>query len=110
MNRPGLSVLAQKQLAAWVKYAQEWDVFMEDGHVRCARCKQSITRLSDRNGVAYTYSPDDQWSLLVAHIRQAHQEVEEEVYGTAGQDGKASGIALDSSGGIPDNSYDTAHS
>ena len=76
-----LGAIAQQQLTAWQEYAKEWDVYRsDDNHVRCVACDQSIIRLTDRNGVAYKYTREDQWALIVAHIRQAHQDTEREVY------------------------------
>src|SRR5208283_2484394 len=101
-----LSPVAYNQLAAWVKIAHSWDVYIDANHVRCARCGQSVTCLSDRNGVAYNYSAEDQLTLLVAHIRQAHQEMESKAYGS--ESTQAAGIALDNSGGIPPDSNSPA--
>lgn len=99
--RPGLAIMAQKQLAAWRAYAQNWDVYADDEHVRCAECHQSITRLADRNGARYEYSADDQWALLVAHLRQNHPDVERDVYGNDSGNAQENGTAHGSNSGIP---------
>lgn len=93
--------MAQKQLAAWRHYAEDWEVYADDEHVRCAKCDQSITRLADRNGARYEYSTEDQWALLVAHLRQNHPEIERDVYGNDGSDDQTGGASDGNSGDIP---------
>lgn len=103
MKRRPISNIVRAQLDAWKAYAEDWDVYQEDNHIRCAACDQSVARLTDHNDIAYTYSRDEQWALLVAHIRQAHQNVEREVY-------EAAGIAGWANRNIPDDSDNPANS
>jgi hypothetical protein len=93
-NRP-ISNLAMAQLRAWEAYAEEWDIYREDNHIRCMACDQSVACLTDRNGIAYRYSENDQRALLIAHIRQNHQDIEREVY-------EAARIANGGNSDIPD--------
>lgn len=96
-----LSIVAQKQLAAWRRYAEDWEVYANDEHVRCAECHQSIIRLADRNGTRYEYSAEDQWAMLVAHLRQNHPDVERDVYGNDSSDDQTGGASDSDSGDIP---------
>ncbi len=74
----GLAPLAQAQLAAWQDLAQTWPLTLDaaEGHIRCGRCQQSVARLADDLGKAYSYWVRDWLAMVVAHLRQAHPEAD----------------------------------
>lgn len=78
-----LAPLAVAQLGMWRACALQWPLYQEKNshHVRCAQCAQSIIRVADSSNNTYDYTHDQRIALIVAHIRQAHAEVESEVYG-----------------------------
>jgi hypothetical protein len=62
------------ELAGWQEMARAWPLTftLEDGHLRCEPCGQSVIRLTDDGGQAYFYEADTALTLAVAHIRQVH--------------------------------------
>jgi hypothetical protein len=79
-----LAILAKNQLYKWQEYAmnEPTQVSERDGEVHriCIRCGQSVcTEMKGDN--SYIMSLDTIRSLVVAHLRQNHQELEAEVYG-----------------------------
>jgi hypothetical protein len=79
-----IAIMAVNQLAKWQAYAmtEPTQVSERDGEVHrlCIRCGQSLcTEMKDTN--SYIMTLDTILSLLVAHLRQNHMELEPEVYG-----------------------------
>jgi hypothetical protein len=79
-----IALIAQYQLVKWQRYAmtEPTQVSERDGEIHriCIRCGQSIcTEMKDTQ--SYIMSLETILSLLVAHLRQNHMELEPEVYG-----------------------------
>lgn len=75
----GIDQLALDQLAQWQDIAHTWPTFDatingRDG-VQCGRCSQTIFFRTDVGGNRYVYFPNQILALIVAHIRQNHEEV-----------------------------------
>ena len=68
--------IALQQLAEWEAIALTWYTEVtDDGYLRCGACTQAIVRKTDRHGTHYQLSAPEILALTVAHIRQAHSEV-----------------------------------
>ncbi len=74
----GLGALARVQLAAWQQIASAWPLYLDaaEGHMRCCACTQSVARLTDDAHKAFSYTAGDWLALLVAHLRQAHPDMD----------------------------------
>jgi hypothetical protein len=72
----GIAPLAQQQLAAWEAIARYWPTVDDGSHERCGNCGQSIRALADNCGRPYQYIPEQRLALTVAHLRQAHAELD----------------------------------
>ena len=76
-----LAPLARSQLAAWEQLAAAWAVYADtdpDSGIqvaRCVSCHVGIWRLTDEAGNGYRYSAEQIKALKVAHLRQAHQDL-----------------------------------
>jgi hypothetical protein len=70
------------RLAAWEDLARGWatlrfyDVDAAAWNERCASCLGGIYRVTDPNGKPYPYSDADKLALVVAHLRQSHQDLD----------------------------------
>jgi hypothetical protein len=71
-----ISYVATGQLAAWEKLAADWTVYHDETQVRCASCHIAIWRLNDDSGAIYVYGPGQKLALTVAHLRQAHMDLD----------------------------------
>jgi len=71
-----ISALALGQLAAWEVIARSWPVYADEPCMRCVSCHMAVYRTHDDTGTAYQYSPDSILALTVAHLRQAHTELD----------------------------------
>lgn len=78
MPGSGLAAVARQQLAAWQQIAGVWPLWLDaaEGHMRCAGCGQSVVRLADDSNRAFAYTAADWLALLVAHLRQAHPDMD----------------------------------
>ena len=76
LEQPKLSSVATGQLAAWEDIARSWTLYNDDVCQRCVSCHMAVWRLLDENGNAYRYSVEQQLALIVAHLRQAHMELD----------------------------------
>jgi hypothetical protein len=74
--KPVLAPLATSQLAAWQDIADDWPLHVDGWHERCTECGQSVLRLFDHHAVPYRYTPAQRRMLIVAHLRQAHTEMD----------------------------------
>lgn len=74
----GIAPVAAAQLAAWEKIARDWELVTMPGqeHARCHKCGQSVIRLYDDGKRVYQYTPESKLALTVAHLRQAHPELD----------------------------------
>lgn len=73
----GLAPLAARQLAAWEELAHDWTGYLdEDEVVRCASCHIGLWRIRDDHGTQYQYTDEQLLALKVAHLRQAHMELD----------------------------------
>ena len=71
-----LSHVAVDQLAAWEELAGNWASYADGPVRRCASCHIAILRTHDGSGAEYVYT-DGQWlALTVAHLRQAHMDLD----------------------------------
>lgn len=79
-EQPRLSGVAIKQLAAWEDLARGWTAYEDQlaavRVMRCASCHVSLYRLTDEDGRPYTYSEEQILVQVVAHLRQAHMELD----------------------------------
>ena len=72
-----LSHVATGQLAAWEKIAEDWPDYHDKATVqRCVSCQVAIYRVADINGQPYTYTDEQRLALVVAHLRQAHMDLD----------------------------------
>jgi hypothetical protein len=75
--------IALDQLAQWQRIAESWSVrvtkrkdatgLMREVNI-CGQCEQNIWFTADKNGLVYAYDMEEVLSLIVAHIRQNHEE------------------------------------
>lgn len=73
---PGeLHAIAIQQLEVWESVAYGWPRYPDGRCVRCGKCDQSMYMLRDIQGVMYDYSDSEIDALIVAHLRQRHEEV-----------------------------------
>ena len=71
-----LSYLATEQLAAWEKLAANWPLYVDGPCGRCASCHVNVIRLVDEQGISYVYTDEQLLALKVAHLRQAHMDLD----------------------------------
>jgi hypothetical protein len=64
----------EAELRAWQERAMEWPLVSDGTMERCAKCLQGVIRVRDDAGNAYRYSPAARLVLIVAHLRQVHDE------------------------------------
>lgn len=82
MFEPRVNALAVRQLAAWEELARDWPTFQVlDVNTgiwveRCASCLTGIWRHNDRDGKPYVYDDAERLALTVAHLRQAHADLD----------------------------------
>lgn len=71
--------IADQQLAVWEAYGRNFPLVIDPDSagtpMRCGFCGQSIYFISDKYGNSYGYTDDEELALTVAHIRQAHEDV-----------------------------------
>jgi len=66
--------IALEQLQRYAKIAGTWKVY-EDRHImRCEKCHQGVWSIYDAKGNRYRYTSEEILALLVAHIRQVHDD------------------------------------
>lgn len=74
------SAIADKQLAQWEAYGRNFPLVIDPDSagtpMRCGFCGQSIYFICDTFGNSYGYTDEEELALTVAHIRQAHEEVD----------------------------------
>lgn len=66
--------IALAQLAIYQEFAREWPRYPDNRAIRCGKCDQSIWFLYDENCEVYRYTDEEKLALVVAHIRQNHEE------------------------------------
>jgi hypothetical protein len=71
--------IAERQLEEWQKRAEYWHTFPvhRDGRdmMVCGVCEQSLWFIKDRFDELFSYAVSEIMTLVVAHIRQRHPEV-----------------------------------
>lgn len=72
----GLSPVAARQLAAWQDIARTWPLYNDGICQRCASCHISVWRLVDEHGTEYRGTNEERQAMIVAHLRQAHQDLD----------------------------------
>ena len=67
------------ELAGWQEMAAMWPLrfCIEDPQARCEACDQGVIRLIDDAGNGYLYSRAQIVALVVAHIRQVHDNTQD---------------------------------
>ena len=82
-----LAPLAVRQLAAWEDIARGWPSRPDaDGKCqRCQACGVALYRLADDAGRPYRYGPGQVLAQTVAHLRQAHAELDPDLPEHAGE-------------------------
>jgi hypothetical protein len=83
--------IALQYLKQWQEIADSWPLFKMDRGWRCRLCGQNIWYDYDEQGVPYQYEYGTHRALLVAHIRQNHEGINDrdklaEVLSRAGYD------------------------
>lgn len=79
-----MSTLAERQLWAWQKIAEDWPSLEhhaeKDSKVVVARCQcgKGVLLVTDSAGRLFSYTRDQWLALLVAHLRNHHQELDPE--------------------------------
>lgn len=76
LEPPRISGLAVAQLAAWEHLAAGWAMYEDWPCLRCASCHISVMRLADDRNRAYTYTDEQRLLQVVAHLRQAHMDLD----------------------------------
>lgn len=84
MSVTELPPVAAGQLAGWQDIARGWatieviDVDFSPAvrNQRCASCLGGIYRVTDPHGKPYPYTDADLLALVVAHLRQAHMDLD----------------------------------
>lgn len=76
LEPPRLSYLATGQLAAWEQIADGWPMFEDWPCLRCASCLISVMRIADDQDHVYKYTDEQRRALVVAHLRQAHMDLD----------------------------------
>ena len=71
-----IGALAAMQLAAWEDLARGWALYEDEGFERCVSCCMGVIRLADDQGHPYRYTDDQRLVLTVAHLRQAHMNLD----------------------------------
>jgi hypothetical protein len=66
--------LGLAQLAVFQEAAIMWPRYPDGRAIRCGKCDQSMYFTLDPGGKPYRYSDDEIMALIVAHIRQNHEE------------------------------------
>lgn len=73
--------IAERQLAGWEAYARNFPLVLDTDSTgmpeRCGFCGQAIYFVMDTFGNSYGYSREEILALTVAHIRQAHEEIDQ---------------------------------
>lgn len=72
----GLSPVAARQLAAWEDIARSWALYNDSICFRCASCHIAVWRRVDEHGNEYQYTNEERSALIVAHLRQAHMDLD----------------------------------
>lgn len=67
--------LAMEQLQLYQTIAETWGRYPDGNCVRCGKCSQAIYMRHDKHGYTYNYNRAEILALVVAHIRQVHEEV-----------------------------------
>jgi hypothetical protein len=76
LQEPKLSTVAAGQLAAWEELARDWPVYADEPCMRCVSCHVAVYRTHDDTDTAYVYAPEETLALTVAHLRQAHTDLD----------------------------------
>ena len=81
-----LAPVAERQLAAWEAIARDWPLYEDGDCERCASCHQNVIAVTDvlapveegtsRRPAAYAYTDEQRLALVVAHLRQAHMDLD----------------------------------
>jgi hypothetical protein len=77
-----IAPLARTQLAAWEDLARDWIAYYDPepdtavAIARCVSCHTGLWRITDEAGHDYQYTAAQMLALKVAHLRQAHQELD----------------------------------
>lgn len=66
--------IAYAQLAPYQELAKTWPRYPDGRFIRCGKCDQGILATADIMGIEYSYTEDETMAVIVAHIRQNHQE------------------------------------
>ena len=76
LEPPTVSNVALGQLAAWEDLARDWATYEDWPCMRCVSCHVNVYRIADDDDKVYSYTPDQRLALTVAHLRQAHMELD----------------------------------
>lgn len=81
-----MPTLAERQLAAWERLAEDWPVshdsqyggpsFPGDRAYRCGDCGKGIALAFDDHGHRYLYTETQWMALMVLHLRNHHADLD----------------------------------
>jgi hypothetical protein len=69
-----LADIAKEQLKVWQDRALDWPRYPDGRAIRCGKCDQSMYFTADIQGMVYSYTGAEILALIVAHIRQRHED------------------------------------
>lgn len=71
-----MSTLAERQLAAWERLAEDWPVSVSDRAHRCGDCGKGIALSTDEQGHRYLYTETQWMAMVVLHLRNHHADLD----------------------------------
>lgn len=66
---------ARAELETWAPIAVKWKLYLDGFANRCTLCDQCIWFTHDMHGEQYMYSTEEILALIIAHVRQVHDQV-----------------------------------
>ena len=77
-----MPTLAERQLAAWERLAEDWPVSHDAGHnqqdrsYRCGDCGKGVALALDDQRHRYLYTETQWMALVVLHLRNHHADLD----------------------------------
>jgi len=69
-----IATVAMEQLRHYQSIARKWQTWPDGRCRRCMECDENIYFTHDTNANPYMYTDDEILALIVAHIRQVHDD------------------------------------
>lgn len=73
-ERGTIAPIAKRQLEVITKFAHTWPIVQQGNKNICGLCSQNVWFTDDKHGSPFLYQDEEITALIVAHIRQNHQE------------------------------------